>query len=217
MDGRLNITELYRDGQWPCGKHATDRETMGEIPEQDLTMLAATLQRLASNGQIDVQKAAAISGVDASAIYRWISGDRDPGFTNMHRVFLALPREAQAAILGVLSAGTPWLHTQVPAELDVNGDGDVDLYDVIDAVINVNEDATKELKLLRENMKAGQSATAAEYVELRECCEDGIHHFVAAMSVIDFLDQLSQRRRQARMTPAMKLHMKNGRSHARSV
>ena len=173
----------------------------------ETTMLAATLQRLTQSGLLDVRHAAESSGLDSSAIYKWIAGQRDPSFTNLKHVFMALGRDAQLAILGVMSAGTGWIHTCPPGQLDLNGDGDIDTDDALDAIIGSLDhmsDSLKKLRKLEHKTKPTDTATA----ELCANCDDVITRVAAAKAIVQFLNQRDDGRRAARMTPAMEAYLR---------
>lgn len=99
---------------------------------KELTLIAATLQRLHREGRLDIQRLSNATGLDDSTIYRWLHGRNDPGFTNIMLAFRHCGSiDLQHAIAALLFADTRWQAVYVEADLDADGDGDVDAFDAI--------------------------------------------------------------------------------------
>lgn len=169
---------------------------MGDTNDKELTVLAETLHRLDDDGAIDIHAAKAYTGISRSTINRWINGDREPGFRHIKQFFLSQSPRVQLAILNVFSAGTNWTHTDLPTDLDINGDGQVDTDDALDALIislDVVSDSLKQIRKSR-NSKFTDVLTA----DLCERIDRLVTHAVAGKSVIQFLNLQNNSRRAAR-------------------
>jgi len=93
--------------------------------------------------------------VAASTVYRWIRGETQPDIHSVRLLIRHLPEpEAVEAILGAVTAGSPWRFYNLEAELDVNEDGTVDVEDAIDASIMAVRSASRSLSRVREASKA---------------------------------------------------------------
>jgi len=142
-----------------------------------MAMLAPTLQQLIESKLTTAQELAELSGVAPSTVYRWIAGESEPDFDAVRMLLRHLPRvEAQRAILTAFTAGTPWQHYAIDAELDVNHDGRVDDNDALDASIEAVQAAGASLAAVREACKdrvleADQAARVISMlnVVLRQC------------------------------------------------
>jgi hypothetical protein len=163
----------------------------------DLSMLAATLQQLHADGHLDVRAASLATDVAPSSLYRWISGDSDPQATLLARLFRGGTEQVQSGLLSWLTAGTGWVCTIVPGELDCNGDGDVNIEDAYDATVSAIEKAAALLRAERQAVLDGK-VSPLEEVRINETIARAVQQLAVARAVIQFVAASEARRRKCR-------------------
>jgi len=174
------------------------RQWNGRDATMETTMFASVLQRLHSQGHLDVAKAAQATGLDPSTIYKWIAGATEPGVTNASLLVRHChDPQVQAALLGVFTAGTPWVASYLPTELDINGDGDVDTRDALIAAIDALDGLAEHLRGVQD-VGAKHAISSEELAHIHEHAESAVQGIVASQRVIQWLHDQQQRRRPAR-------------------
>lgn len=135
---------------------------------QGTTVISEILQPLHNKGLVTVQRIADVLSRSVSSVYRYLSGESDLEYAQVRALIrLSNNTALQEAILLDLTAGTGWYIARIPTELDVNGDGDVDIDDVLHKAIETNkqtavfvEDALMTAK--RDRMTAADAARLTE-------------------------------------------------------
>ncbi|MCC6679275.1 MAG: hypothetical protein IT445_00080 [Phycisphaeraceae bacterium] len=147
-------------------------------------MISEVLQRLSDQGRLDVPRLAESACISTSSIYRWITGEREPGFTNICRLFREAAPEVQAEILSLLTAGTNWQAVPVDQDLDVNGDGRVDLIDALKANADAAADSAMFLRRMSGEMTADMYHLDALH-EMSHRAADAAGQLMVAAHIID--------------------------------
>jgi hypothetical protein len=134
-----------------------------------------------------------LGGISETAAYRYF-GETELRFGHLLSIMShAKDDRVRERLLNELCAGSGWTATRLPAELDINGDGDVDTHDALAGTVETIDRASKALKsLLRHGDKAGR------YIDAQAALRDAAEKSLAALAVIDWLQAHQSKRRKAR-------------------
>lgn len=159
-------------------------------------MLAGTLQQLIDEEQTSVTEIAELAGVSNSTVYRWIARRSQPDFDAVRRIIRGLPsKQAQQALLTVITSGTHWRLRDGEPSLDVNRDGKVDTEDALDAAIRVVRSAGQSLAHVRSSCSAG-TVKKQDLVDLVSELNQVIEHSTVVQEVLIRLVDLREQRKR---------------------
>ena len=106
-----------------------------ENTSEDIPVICETLGKLNSDGELTAKELTQLWGISLSCVYTYY-GKAVPDFNKLRLIVQhARSRVAQRAVLEELVSGSGWNIEYLAADLDVNGDGVVNIADVIDATI----------------------------------------------------------------------------------
>ena len=128
---------------------ATPETHFGETP-----VICETLRILHEAGRLPVTRVADLLNIATSTAYDLFNRDLRYGqFRTLFRQ--SRDSEVQAQLLANLLGGTSWVATHLATDLDVNGDGDVDINDVLSAGIDGMAEFSRYLQDLRTALATG--------------------------------------------------------------
>jgi len=133
------------------------------------TMLAQTLQKLIDDGQTSAQELAQVSGYATNTIYKWLAGGSDIRIDALCSWLWHHPNpRVHQTLMSVISRGRATIRQEfTDAQLDHDGDGDVDLDDAVDKAIEAQSQSIKYLTLLRNAHRKGR-VTRDHLMDLNE-------------------------------------------------
>lgn len=171
---------------------------MSQAPDiTDTSMLSATLQRLHADGALSVGAVCDATQIDASSVYKWMAGQHDPSFSKIALLFRHCDNErVQAAILDLLTRGTPWRAVAIPKACDIDGDGDVDTDDALASAVAALQDLAELLDGVRK--ADGVQIDGAVADSLDATGNAAIRKILAALRCVAFVHEQQQKRRKAR-------------------
>jgi hypothetical protein len=168
------------------------------MKEQPMPQIAETLQRLNDANLLSAKQLARLLKLHESSAYRYLSGETEPSWSQVCTVFQYCCRpQVQAAILTDLLGDTSWVCQQMPGDLDVNGDGQVNTHDILDATIHALRGAADALESCRATQKSGFTAMEPpDALVLSQHLQLVIRKAFAAHRVVQFLSERSARAAQ---------------------
>ena len=125
-------------------------------------MLAKALQKLIDQQLTTAKEIGELAGVSTSTVYRWVNCESQPDFDSIRLLVRHLPKaEAQEIILSVFTAGTTWQMATLECDMDVNGDGQIDAEDALDACIQAVKCSADALEQIRNSTPPNPSASSS--------------------------------------------------------
>ncbi len=183
-------------------RYRTEAEWMHDPhPEPETTMFAALLERLRRDDVLNVKRMAQITGLDQTTIMRWCTGQTDPQFRNVHLIFQGGGFDVQAAILNDLVGDTGWFPTYIEdtlEDLDINGDGRIDLADSIAAQLNALHNLSDLLQQVDRDRSGDRRLTDAGVANYLRLMDQVFRSLVRGKRVIEHIHRNQPRRRKAR-------------------
>ncbi len=180
------------------------RTDAAHMPDDETTMFSALLERLRSEDIISIAELARITGLDQRTIARWCSGDTDPHFRNVHLIYQHGGFDVQAAIIHELTANTGWVATYVEDtddDLDVNGDGRIDVADSISAQLNALHNLSDLLGHMDRDRNGSDRVTDAALAHYVSLIDQVFRLLLRGKRVIEHVHKEQSRRRKARRLP----------------
>lgn len=165
-----------------------------------LSMISRTLQTLHTEGKLTVRQFEDATGLSDSTFYRWLAGESEPTFIAVQQLIAHHPDGlVQAALIGAALRGSGFVAAQMSEDLDINGDGQVDMIDALaasNASIKVLAQMAEGLleALSKENHKV-QEMEVAHFQQQAAKAQRGVFSMV---TIIETLHQLQSRRHKAR-------------------
>lgn len=168
----------------------------------DLPMICATLQGFVESDLLTVKQMAALLDIAPCSIYRYLSGQTEPSWSQVRVLFRQCGRaEAQRALLACLADGTGWLSELITIEADANGDGIIDTNDVMDDGILAMGELQKIFIETRAQQATGMRRMAPQKAEtIKRQIRSAIRELLAAASAVDLLTAPEPSGRHPRVT-----------------
>ncbi len=165
----------------------------------ETTMLNALLERLRRDDILNVKRMAEVTGLDETTIMRWCTGQTDPQFRNVQLMFQHGGFDVQAAFLNLMFGGTGWVPIYVedtPEELDVNGDGRIDLADSLAAQLNALHNLSDLLQQIDRDRDGGQRVTDAALANYLRLMDQVMRSLVRGKRVFEHVHKQTNKRRK---------------------
>jgi len=168
-------------------------------------MSSHVLQRLHEQGALTPQQFADLTHLQPHSGYAYYD-QRELNYTKL-RMLLRMndPRIVQAFLDDLLPSD--WAVTQLPGELDIDGDGDVDT----DDALKQTTDALRNFANLIESIRAsGYELSDDERREIAEHVGELIQRLCATRQIVDHIQSHRPRRKRAKRAPAYATPKANG-------
>lgn len=155
----------------------------------EVPMICDCLRSMNDSGLLTAKQLCPIFDVSISGVYRYYSGETQPTWGKIRSLLHQTKRvEVARLLLDDLIAGTGWIAQYIPTESDADGDGDIDLGDVMADAI---KSAQATAKLLAETHRAegtGMRRVDADTGQVLQAqVQSAIRDLVAASRVINHL------------------------------
>lgn len=161
-------------------------------------MLATVLQDLHARGRLTPGLFVEATGRDHSTLYRYLAGSSQPSYHTIQQLFAHCDdEEIQLALLADFTRGVAIAFSHIPAELDIDGDGDVNMDDVLEAAIAANFELAEWLQDIQKATHDGK-VTQVELIQADTLGRRVIASVLAALGILDHIAERQGRRRQAR-------------------
>jgi hypothetical protein len=162
---------------------------------QGYTVISEILRPLHENGRVTISSMADVLSRSSASVYRYLSGETDLEYGQVRALVKLTDNTAlQEAILLDLTKGTGWYVAKVPAHLDVNGDGDVDLDDALQKAIETNQQTAAFLADALETSKR-QRMTPADALRLRELTQRMLENTILIQQIVAFHAEAIEKRK----------------------
>jgi transposase len=163
-----------------------------------LAMIRAALTSLIDQKLTTIREISELTGVSDSTVYRWINDGSQPTFDAIRLLIRKLNPDAQRVLLSALTSGTPWQLHHTDSDLDVNADGRVDMYDALDSVVQMMQDAGQSLAHIRDACRSG-NCSREELTQVLHRLDAVLKSTKTAQQVITTVaDELPQRKQAKR-------------------
>lgn len=167
--------------------------------QQDLLettpVICDTLRELNDSGRLPVLRVADMLNLSRSAGYELLN--RDLRFNEYRTIFRqSADADVQASLLATLLKGTGWVATHLATDLDVNGDGDIDINDILKAGIDGMAELGGYLQDLQTALATG-SADDHTLAEVERRQTEVMTQLAAIGQIAHHIHEQQSRRRKA--------------------
>ena len=164
---------------------------------QEITMINGILQKLVNDNLLTVRFLADLWNITPQAVYNYFNGT-EPTYGKIRTLFRRSDKpDVQKEILQDLLSGTGWYAAHVEADKDVNGDGDVDLDDAMEAALAAMQNHAEFLHKFYAASQAGK-LSEREHAEARRFAATIIESAVLVDRIIEHVAEQQVKRRPAR-------------------
>lgn len=156
-------------------------------------MSAEMFRSLNDAGVLTPKRIAYILKQDVTSGYRWLT-DYDPRLSQYCAVFsFCESMEAQRQMLELLTTGTRWVHEYLPANLDIDGNGEVDTNDIFAALTQALRNLADGVDALRTTGLPSQRITPSQSEELFKDFSEALSFLLAGRRCLKYLTSPSRR------------------------
>jgi len=166
------------------------------MAERITSMICDILRDLHERGVFTAHDMGDLLGIHATNCYPYHS-HREPKATKLRLVFRAMPAEAQRDVLHWLTGGTGWVSQHLDQELDINGDGDVDVSDAMIAAAELTGETSEFIADLALGL-SDKKIDDAECGKLQAMLAEARQHLVMTEAVVVELNKQHNARRKCR-------------------
>ncbi len=167
---------------------------MEEKKEQPV--ICEILQRLNASGALTTAALADVLNLSMSGAYPYLT-NRDADYAQVRTLVRRSGNQRlQEAILVDLTRGTGWVVAHIPPSLDVNGDGDIDMHDVVSKSV---DGLAQTGTFVRDALKSTtRDITDSDFLWLREHAQAMVQHAATIQQIVDHLAEQHASRPSAR-------------------
>ncbi|MEM6258006.1 MAG: hypothetical protein AAGI37_06795 [Planctomycetota bacterium] len=132
-----------------------------------------------------------LGNLSSSGAHRYLAGS-ELGYSRLKTILrFADSERVRQLFFQDLSEATGWTYIKLPAAADLNGDGDVDLDDVLEGASHVINHANTSL---RRVIKQRDSKKRVDYSEARAAMQAAAEQALTAVAIFDFLEAQQDKR-----------------------
>lgn len=158
-------------------------------------MTVDLMRQLKEQGAVRISELQLIFGLSNSAVYAYF-GSAELSGTRLIQLFkMAESDRAREIILDHLIPGSGYHAMRMPEVADIDGDGDVDIYDAIEGAVRTIDQASTTLKAMLE-ARDRQTGQAAYIDNARRAIADTLEQAHVTLAILDWLQAQRDKRRK---------------------